>query len=182
MKQNQTDKYVWGKSCYADTCGTAPAADLLSSCTTDWGQPGKCGVSGPNGDIISCRECSVDADCGGGGKVCDAIKCVPSTCKNLMLDAGETDIDCGGTCVPCAVGMKCTLLLDCQGNGLCSGNPKTCQAPACDDLTLNGDETDLDCGGSCALDPGAPKTCKTGLNCLLPADCTSGRCQSGQCK
>ncbi|MFN3199693.1 MAG: hypothetical protein ACE366_14905 [Bradymonadia bacterium] len=40
--------------------------------------------------------------------------------------------------------------------GVCSGG--TCAAPACDDGVGNGDETDVDCGGSCA-------PCPSGLRC-----------------
>lgn len=42
------------------------------------------------------------------------------TCNNGVLDTGEEDVDCGGTCTPC---------------------------PTCDDGILNGDEAGIDCGG-----------------------------------
>ncbi len=41
----------------------------------------------------------------------------------------------------------------------------------CTDLELNGDETDIDCGGSC------PK-CELNKNCLANSDCYSGFCNS----
>ncbi|RLG24473.1 hypothetical protein DRN85_07635 [Methanosarcinales archaeon] len=43
----------------------------------------------------------------------------------------------------------------------------------CDDLELNGDETDIDCGGSC------PK-CELNKNCLVNDDCYSGFCNSSK--
>jgi hypothetical protein len=46
--------------------------------------------------------------------------------------------------------------------------------PACDDGVENGDESDVDCGGSC--DP-----CDDGDGCGDPNDCTSGRCVAGVC-
>src|SRR5690606_33095489 len=49
-----------------------------------------------------------------------------------------------------------------------------CHAPTCNDLLKSGDETDLDCGGSC---PG----CAPGLDCTNPADCQSGVCEENQC-
>lgn len=50
----------------------------------------------------------------------------------------------------------------------------TAPTPTCTDQTRNGNETDVDCGGSC------PK-CGTGAMCGVPADCTSGLCPSGLC-
>lgn len=51
----------------------------------------------------------------------------------------------------------------------------TCTTPAvtCFDRTLDGDETDLDCGGSCA-------PCSTGGSCTSAADCESHEC-NGTC-
>lgn len=45
----------------------------------------------------------------------------------------------------------------------------------CDDMILNGDETDIDCGGvSCA-------PCVIGKACSVGADCESGGCDDGVC-
>lgn len=46
---------------------------------------------------------------------------------------------------------------------------------SCADGTKNGDETDLDCGGSAC-----PK-CGDGASCLSGSDCTSGECDGGVC-
>jgi cellulase/cellobiase CelA1 len=48
-----------------------------------------------------------------------------------------------------------------------------CQ-PACDDGAKNGNETDVDCGGSCA-------DCRPGQHCTTNGDCLSGVCASGTC-
>jgi len=45
----------------------------------------------------------------------------------------------------------------------------TCIAPACDDGELNGDETDVDCGGSCG-------TCTLCQACVVDGDCESAVC------
>jgi hypothetical protein len=42
--------------------------------------------------------------------------------------------------------------------------------PPCQDGTQNGDETDVDCGGSCAT------KCAEGLKCLVDADCLGANC------
>lgn len=47
--------------------------------------------------------------------------------------------------------------------------------PTCDDAERNGDETDVDCGGSCEA------TCDVGEGCLTGADCTDGVCGGGAC-
>jgi hypothetical protein len=50
----------------------------------------------------------------------------------------------------------------------------TCGIPTCDDGLLNGDETDVDCGGPCA-------PCGDGLMCAVVEDCESGVCGGGLC-
>lgn len=53
---------------------------------------------------------------------------------------------------------------------------------SCTDNIANGDETDVDCGGSC------PSPCSDGLQCLVDGDCNSGsycdannRCNKNDC-
>lgn len=46
--------------------------------------------------------------------------------------------------------------------------------PLCTDQVRNGDETDVDCGGSC-------RPCELGDSCSLPADCEDGTCSDGTC-
>jgi len=51
----------------------------------------------------------------------------------------------GETCLSnCPVGTPCKSGVIC-GSGVCSGG--TCKAPSCSDGTLNGEESDIDCGG-----------------------------------
>ncbi len=45
----------------------------------------------------------------------------------------------------------------------------------CHDRVRDGDETDVDCGGSC------PLACAGGLACRAPADCQSRTCNGGGC-
>ncbi len=45
---------------------------------------------------------------------------------------------------------------------------------SCDNGVRDGDETSLDCGGSCPA-------CADGDNCSVPGDCESGVCQRGRC-
>ena len=92
-------------------------------------------------------------------------------CANGVLDEPESDIDCGGTCPKCAPGRTCAIAADCA-SGVCSGQPKTCQAPRCDDGVRNGDETDVDCAGAC---PG----CALGAACEAGTDCIASGPDAG---
>lgn len=47
-------------------------------------------------------------------------------------------------------------------------------ADHCEDGTQSGDETDVDCGGSCPA-------CAPGLSCQMDGDCSSGECSAGVC-
>jgi hypothetical protein len=49
------------------------------------------------------------------------------------------------------------------------------RADHCNDRVLDGDETDVDCGGSCG------QTCVFGEHCLGNHDCAVGQCISGAC-
>jgi hypothetical protein len=46
--------------------------------------------------------------------------------------------------------------------------------PQCDDQIRNGDETGIDCGGTCGR-------CEIGASCKVNADCEDSDCQSGVC-
>ena len=58
-------------------------------------------------------------------------------------------------------------------SGVCTN--AVCQAPTCLDTVRNGDETGVDCGGSCT-------GCDTGGGCNAGADCLSGVCLNGACQ
>ncbi|MGB0932086.1 MAG: zinc metalloprotease, partial [Chitinophagales bacterium] len=96
---------------------------------------------------------------------CDPL---PAHCSNNIQDSGETDVDCGGSCLPC---VRCSdgiqngeeVDIDCGGSDClpCSGctdsfahnyNPisglddGSCET--CTDNIQNADETGIDCGGT----------------------------------
>ncbi|CAF4161684.1 unnamed protein product [Adineta steineri] len=95
------------------------------------------------------------------------------TCFDGIMNGDETDIDCGGSCLTCAVGQKCTLAKDCDSahciNSICAN-------ATCNDNIKNNGETDVDCGGSnCS-------PCGTGKACSGGSDCVNSSCVSGTCK
>jgi hypothetical protein len=51
---------------------------------------------------------------------------------------------------------------------------QACANPTCSDFAQNGDETAVDCGGSC-------QPCVTGPECTVGTDCTSGVCIAEAC-
>jgi hypothetical protein len=87
-----------------------------------------------------------------------------------VKNGSETDTDCGGSCTTkCADTKKCLVGADCVSLN-CDGAAKTCTAAACNDVLKNGNETDVDCGGSCTT------KCDESKKCLVNADCKSGVC------
>ena len=89
-------------------------------------------------------------------------------CDDRVLDGDETDVDCGGSCMPCPVAAGCRVDADCQTR--CDGG--RCAAPTCSDGVRDGGEPDVDCGGSCGV------SCPSGDACRRDGDCTSGYCAS----
>ena len=56
-----------------------------------------------------------------------------------------------------------------------TGELRKGNVPACDDALMNGDESDVDCGGSCG-------GCGDGEGCGIGADCLSGVCAGALCQ
>lgn len=63
---------------------------------------------------------------------------------------------------------------DCTLDAWCADGTPGCAADPCHDHLRDGDETDLDCGGSCG-------PCAPGAGCAVPADCGEDRCFEGAC-
>lgn len=95
-------------------------------------------------------------------------------CSNGQRDHGESDVDCGGPCVPCEPGDSCDDATDCWSR-LCEGGVCQPEPGTCDDGIQNGTETDVDCGGSC-------EPCPDGKRCEVADDCQSNRCSNGICQ
>ncbi|MEW5847248.1 MAG: fibrinogen-like YCDxxxxGGGW domain-containing protein [Myxococcota bacterium] len=124
--------------------------------------------------------CTVPTDCQSG--LCptdgpDALTCASPGCADGVRNGGEGDVDCGAVCLVCADGRTCRTGADCESRVclISSGEEwGICQAPACTDGVRNGDETDVDCGGSCGV-------CALGQTCRVDADCELDTCQQGLC-
>ena len=75
----------------------------------------------------SCDPCQRGQSCGSGQDcvapdICsvDDTCALPASCNNGSQDADETDVDCGGSCDPCALGRRCRQDKDCQSSAFCS--------------------------------------------------------------
>jgi hypothetical protein len=103
--------------------------------------------------------------------------CSAPTCSDGVQNGTETDVDCGGSCPPCADTKHCTVAADCTSGNCFGYGPGTCVS--CSDGVKDGNETGVDCGGStCDL---MGKRCAVGAGCTIGADCTTGYCQAGAC-
>ncbi len=138
---------------------------------TDCGGP--CDLLTPAQKCPNGQGCSANSDCIFSN--CTVGICQPPTCSNGVQDPGETDVDCGGSCSPCADGLKCSIAQDCQSK-VCSNSTKTCSSPTCTDAVQNGNETDIDCGGVTCT-----QRCVTGNKCSANSDCQSKVCTNNVC-
>ncbi len=150
------------------TCSD-PACDdnVTNQDETDLDCGGACGSTCQTGE-----QCLVGGDCV--SVVCDTLAkvCVDANCSDQVQNSDETDTDCGGGCgATCNTGEMCIAGGDCI-SGVCdtTGTPDVCAAAACTDSVQNGDETDVDCGGSCV------NKCDTGEKCEVDGDCVSLVC------
>ncbi|MCR9251421.1 MAG: T9SS type A sorting domain-containing protein [bacterium] len=160
---------------------------------------GSCPSSHP---LFLCGQCWVDdaqAQSGGCSETCSSNP--TPTCSDGIQNGNETGIDCGGSCPnSCDSGGT-----DCSGSclqgynlfacGQCwvdaaqaqsGGCSETCSdpGPTCSDGIQNGDETGIDCGGSCPNSCQTEPTCsdgiqngdETGIDCggSCPNSCQSG--------
>jgi hypothetical protein len=66
------------------------------------------------------------------------------TCSDGILNQGETDVDCGGPCPPCAAGQICAEAGDCAA-AVCNSNPR-CSGGICAQRP-EPDKTSCDEGG-----------------------------------
>ena len=85
-------------------------------------------------------------------------------CQDRVLDGDETGVDCGGSCLACPGGARCTSAADCQSRQCDAG---LCAAPSCSDGVLDGGELGVDCGYGCG-------PCPLGSICRDDGDCGDG--------
>jgi hypothetical protein len=173
-----------GKGCKANSdcasaiCG-ADGTCAGSLCTDGRRDGQETAVDCGGGTCPPCEQgqsCKSNADCD--AVPCSAAQYGPQVCTaNLCLDGvqdgTETGVDCGSSCpTGCPVGDGCLTNSDCA-SAACDFLSGKCVAGTCADARRDGDETDVDCGGSC------PAQCALSQGC---SPLRGGRdCQSGFC-
>jgi len=160
-----------GGKCQSPTCtdGVRNGIEVDVDCGAACGRDHLC----PTG-----RRCASNSDCAGG--ICNGTTCVAASCSDGLKNQDESDVDCGGQACQarcsfspaqtCRAGSDCISLV-------CDAGSLMCAAPSCIDGVKNGDETDVDCGGSCA--PKQP--CGPSQGCRVGADCVNQVCAQGVC-
>ncbi|MDW8251968.1 MAG: C-type lectin domain-containing protein, partial [Myxococcales bacterium] len=117
----------------------------------------KTGKDSAQGDLSCTDDCKLDSS-----------QCI--WCGDGELN-GDEECDPNGFVAPECESKVGTV----QCTSDCKLDTSDCKAPACNDMVKNGDETDLDCGGSC------PLPCGNDQDCAGPADCNSATCSTGTC-
>jgi len=144
---------------------------VLDACGQQAATGKTCGVACPLCGLGDA--CDDASDCTSGlctDNVCADPAPPDPTCTDLAQNGTETDVDCGGSCVPCVVDQHCARGSDCA-TLVCNS---VCQPANCTDHVRNGGESAVDCGGSCA-------SCALGASCQKNSDCMSGSCSGNLC-
>jgi hypothetical protein len=147
----------------ADTAASTSSTATWASASSATASSGGLASSAASSSAASSSAASSSATGGAGG------------CTDQHIDGQETDIDCGGpVCPKCAQDKMCSVDTDCV-SGFCKVPVHRCRQPGCFDAIKDGDESDVDCGGSCAA------KCASGHTCLVSADCASATCVGQVC-
>eukprot|EP00924_Labyrinthula_sp_SR-Ha-C_P015829 augustus_masked-scaffold_4-processed-gene-10.41-mRNA-1 protein AED:0.48 eAED:0.48 QI:0/0/0/0.33/1/1/3/0/3038 len=185
----QKDSHCKSSQCINSICSSC-ANFLLDGAETDIDCGGNCWKK-----CYLNQNCAIDSDCFSG--VCLNSTCtvnfegnekttsflegwcdylqeenLTDSCYDKNLSLFETDVDCGGQICRqieqlCLDSQNCLVNEDCVSN-LCvfNGEQKVCAS--CDNGSVDGVETDTDCGGSCS------KKCFFNQTCQVDADCDTG--------
>ena len=172
-------KLCMGGACVSDVCTN----QILDGDETDI----DCGGSICPGCGIG-QACSQQLDCADG--VCDLIgsaTCeVSNTCGNGAIENGESCDDgdvtagdgCSATCLK-EGGQVCSTPNECDSRRCNAWMCTSTQPTHCTDGIKSGDESDVDCGGSCTGCTGS-KACTDGDDCLSYA-CGGNACEPAHC-
>jgi hypothetical protein len=168
-----------GSDCTSSYCNKDSLTCVASQCSDGFKDNGETDVDCGGGATTGCAACglgkgcgSADANCASGSCNFVSSLCVASACADGRVDNVETDVDCGGgSCAACPAGKICKLNGDCGSSACDYGpSPHQCVTDACVDHHLDGNETDVDCGGGSCAQCGLNKTC------AASSDCASGYC------
>lgn len=121
-----------------------------------------------NGEIVDSVD---DLDTPMDGFECTQDVCSSGTPSNPDEPQGTACMQDGGKVCTAGACVECVSAANCMTGQMCDQN--FCVSPGCTNNVLDGNETDVDCGGSMC----AP--CAVGQNCMVGSDCLEGVCGSG---
>jgi cysteine-rich repeat protein len=152
--------------------GCCDGASDFTDCAPDsatanpWGTEPACRACGDatdydcNGDIPTCNDRDSDGDADCEEEACGSAD-DPTKGPTVAEICDGKDNDCDDIADNNGASAACP-------SGVCRDG--ACAEPSCDDDVKNGDETGVDCGGSCT------GLCLVGEGCADGADCQSGVC------
>lgn len=175
MRITRTSNWGYGLSMFLCVAACEPVDESPTEVPRPGGSAGPVGhtpdtTTGPTDEPGSTSGAADDSE--GDGDESGSSGGPEPTCEDAVVNGDETDMDCGGSCVPCPRGKACETDDDCATH-VCSPDG-LCQPPQCDDGVRNGHESDIDCGGSCA-------PCDVGDTCNDADDCASRVCTDDLC-
>ena len=155
--------------------GTGVATEVLDARPTSHSDGFNCrDASAP---FVVCSDAGVDVidnECTAELPVCNTALTPPICviCEDHN-GLGQPDFSCPAERPYCETSAALPRCVACQRDADCSGT-RLCRdnqcVDHCSDGIRSGDESDVDCGGSC------PRDCDNGALCTDGADCTSGLC------
>lgn len=156
-------------TCNAGTCGEEPRADGSEAGMQTAGDCKKvvCQDGEPTSEADATDSLDDGNDCT--DDVCDGETPAsnPVAAGTACASSNGKVCDGQGACVGCLMDGDCP-----PETPNCDTRNSICVSAQCGDGDKNGDETDVDCGGSCP-------PCTEGQDCEVGSDCTSGVCSGG---
>jgi hypothetical protein len=163
-------------SCANNACSEMPKPDLTPVSMQAMGDCQRVVCDGMGGTKME----DDDTDVANDMKACTMDSCTNGMAVHTPVAPGSACAENGGTkcnatgdCVQCTVPMDCTMANEVCKMGLCV--PDTCV-----NASMDGMETDLDCGGPECNPCGTNKNCMMGTDCVSMV-CTGNKCQAAAC-
>ncbi len=158
------------RTCVGGVCGTddTPMGTTLATQTAGDCKTAICDGAGNIGSTPNNTDKKDDANS------CTTDGCSAGTVTHVPVTAGTPCSGPNGAKVCSAAGV----CVECVANGDCASNvckTNICVAAQCNDLTKNGAETDVDCGGGGCPPCGFDKICGSSNDCVSQS-CVGGHC------
>jgi hypothetical protein len=177
-----------GQCTVGATCGNDGNCDGAGHCEQASNQTVCAAAACANDQATPTRKCDGMGNC----TAASGTSCAPYNCNaagTLCLGTCNSSGDCvAGNycdmtdhCVPLiADGSMCQTSSQCL-HGFCNPSSNDCALPTCSDTFQDGNETDIDCGGTGFMGAAACSKCADGKMCKVNADCVNNVCVGNLC-